>query len=87
MIILRALAGLTFSIAFFILLFLIAWYIALPLLLIFLVIGAIGAIRNKLTFSKFAANKGFDSATQLHRTRRVKDNKKNDIIDVDFTEV
>ena len=83
----RALLSLIFAVAFFIMLFVIAWYIALPLLFIILIIGAIGAIRTKLTFNKFSAQKGFDSATRLRQTHRVKNAKKGEVIDVDFTEI
>lgn len=80
----QAIIGLIFTTAFFILLFLVAWYIALPLLLVVLALGAVGALRTK--YEIFRARK---SATPLHLYIRKKSNKdkKEDVIDVDFTEV
>lgn len=80
----QALIGLIFTTAFFILLFLVAWYIALPLLLVVLAFGAIGVLRTK-----YALYRARQSATPLHLYIRKKSQKKEkeDVIDVDFTEV
>lgn len=81
--ILQALIGLIFTTAFFILLFLVAWYIALPLLLILLVVGALGGLR-----ARYAIYRARKSATPLHLSIRKRTPKKGDeVIDVDFTEV
>lgn len=80
---LQALIGLIFSTAVFILLFLVAWYIALPLLLIALAIGAISALRGRYEIHRARA-----SATPLHLVIRKRTPKKDsEVIDVDFTEV
>lgn len=81
--IIQAIIGLIFTTAFFILLFLVAWYIALPLLLIFLVLGAFGALRMR--YEIYRAQK---SATPLHLVIRKRTPKRDsEVIDVDFTEV
>lgn len=75
----QALVGLVFTLAFFILLFLVAWYIALPVLIIVLAVGAFSALRTKLFGPK-------EHVEHLVMVRK-KPKKKEQVIDVDYTEV
>lgn len=66
------LLAVAFTIVFFILLFLFAWYVALPLLIIGLFVGVILSLFNR----------------RKHRTVFIKREKKNpDVIDVEWTEM
>lgn len=79
--ILQAFLSLSIGVAFFALLLFVAWYIAIPLIILFLIIGVIGYIRNKLFLYDFQKK----MATRFKRENR--QFKDNNIIDVDYTEI
>ncbi len=75
--------GLVFIFLILSFLFFVAWYIALPLLIVVLVAGLIGRVWYKIKtwFKKETP------VERLMRTEPKKSTKKHHVIDVDYTEV
>lgn len=76
----QALISVSFAVAFFILVFFVAWYIALPLLFLFFIFSAISYLRKRVTFF-------YKKAHTSHRSQGLSSKKSGTIIDVDYTEV
>lgn len=82
MIIFQFLIGVVFLGIFLTLLFFVAWYIVLPLFIIVLGLAFFGRIWEKIS-AFFAPAEPVEKLVQTHRRRA----KKNEVIDVDYTEV
>ncbi len=76
MIMIQNIIALVFIVAFFILVCLLAWYIALPLLVIGLILSFFGVFKTP-NISKIIITRGQKNASH----------KKDDVIDVDYTEI
>lgn len=79
--ILQGFLSLSLGVAFLILVLFVAWYIALPLIILFMIIGVMGYIRNRLLLSDLQKK-------MSQRFKRTYQRSKNEqIIDVDYTEI
>ncbi len=80
--IIQALIGFILMVGIFSFLFLIAWYIAIPLLLIFVCVGLFNLIRLKWHMKDFHI---FSHAEKFYETKNKK--SQDQIIDVEYTEI
>lgn len=78
----QVVVGLFFLFIFLSVLFFIAWYIALPILLVIVFVSLIGHVWQKVQ-KLFQTNEPVQHLKQTHEKRR----KSQDIIDVEYTEL
>lgn len=79
--ILQGFLSFSFGVAFLIFVLFVAWYIALPLIFLFIIIGVIGYIRNRFLLSDLQKK----MSQRFKRTYQYSKNEQ--IIDVDYTEI
>ncbi|MBR4927041.1 MAG: hypothetical protein IKY98_01810 [Alphaproteobacteria bacterium] len=83
MMIFQFIIGFFFLILFLSVLFFVAWYIALPILLILVVFSIFGHVWDKVK-SVLSPDKKIE---HLEKTQPRRHSSKNEVIDVDYTEV
>lgn len=77
----QGILGIVFSLSFFILLFLIAWYIALPVLILLFILSLFKFIKsNHITFK-------ITPRFKIYRSHKKNTPKNEKVIDVDYTEI
>ena len=75
--------GLFLLFVFFSFLFVIAWYVAIPLLLILFVVAIIGRVWDKI--KTWMPTK--EPVEKLERVEKHRHTRKKEVIDVDYTEI
>ncbi len=80
--IIQALIGFILMVGIFSFLFLLAWYVAIPLLLVFVCVGLFNLIRFKWHMKNF---RGFSHTEKFYETKNKKSH--DQVIDVEYTEI